>query len=265
MSPRWVRNALHLAMLDIERFNGAHVVDLPPGARVLVLAPHPDDESIGCGGLMRKYVTNGVSVKVVVMTDGRLGDPELRRMAPRDPARLSDEEALVARRIDEFQNALGVLGVEEWECLGFPDGELRTHVGATAGRLSCIMDAWRPDTVLLPFLTDRHEDHFATNSCLIAAAALAKAPWPKQLFCLGYEIWSPIYANLHVDIGAVMDIKRQAIRCHASQLRHDDYLGGIEGLNRYRAVSSLAPSAYAEAYFAAPLPVYQDLYDKILR
>jgi LmbE family N-acetylglucosaminyl deacetylase len=122
----------------------------------------------------------------------------------------------------------------------------------------------RPDVVLLPFLTDRHADHFATSRCFMAAVDAIAAPWTETIECLGYEVWSPIYANLSIDISACFETKRRAIACHASQLAHDDLLAGIEGLNRFRAVSGLVGGSHAEAYFRAPLPLFSSLYQRML-
>lgn len=258
-------NALHSAVVDLERYAPPRSLERPPGDRLLVLAPHPDDESIGCGGSLCKCADAGVPVHVVVLTDGSQGDPRLRDLAPDDPARRLGESRLVERRRSETEAALRVLGIDRVTFLGLPDGALREHAGEAAGHLAAILDDWRPDTVLLPFVTDRHADHFAANLCLMQAVERCQGAWPERLECLGYEVWSPIYANLVVDVSRVMERKRRAIRCHASQIEVLDYLAGIEGLNRYRAVSGLVDGDHAEAFFAAPLPVYRRLYRDLLR
>jgi N-acetylglucosamine malate deacetylase 1 len=236
---------------------------VPPGRRALVLAPHPDDESIGCGGTVHKYVQSGAAVRVVVLTDGRDGDPTLRRLARNDPARQRGEDELARRRKSETLAALQVLGVEDSCFLDGIDGALGRHAAPVTDRLADILAQWRPDTVLLPFLTDRHADHFATNGCLLDAVARIDAPWTESLSCLGYETWSPIYANLYVDISSAIEHKRRAVQCHASQLQFNDFLAGIEGLNRFRALSGLTEGTYAEAFFLAPLPTYRRLYHKL--
>jgi LmbE family N-acetylglucosaminyl deacetylase len=261
--PRWIKNALERSIVELERFYSPTTVQVPPGKRALVLAPHPDDESIGCGGTVHKYVQTGAAVRVVVLTDGRDGDPALRRLARDDPERQRGEAELALRRKAEALAALEVLGVEDSCFLDARDGELGKHVAAVAERLAAILSQWRPDIVLLPFLTDRHADHFATNGCLLEAVARIDAPWTESLSCLGYETWSPIYANLYVDISAAIELKRKAVQCHASQLQLFDFLAGIEGLNRFRALSGLTDGTYAEAFFHAPLATYRRLYHKL--
>jgi len=264
LAPTWVRNALERSIVELERFHPPRVVERPPGQRILVLAPHPDDESIGCGGTIARWVGAGAAVRVVVLTDGRQGDPEMKRRPSGDPVRREAETALARTRREEVLAALAVLGVAEHDLLALPDGALTDSVAAAAPRIADILAGWRPDLVALPFLTDRHADHFATNRCLMAALDEAQAAGHAGFDCLGYEIWSPIYANLYVDVSDAMERKRAAIRCHASQLEHGDLLAGVEGLNRYRAVSGMTGGEHAEAFFLAPLETYRALYRKLL-
>lgn len=262
--PRWIKNALERSIVELERFHPPRIVELPPGERVLLLAPHPDDETIGCGGTLRKYVDAGARVRVVILTDGRQGDPKLRRLAEGDPSRLRMEADLAARRRLEALAALDILGVEEREFLEARDGELSEAAGPVISKLARTLSQWRPDIVLLPFVTDRHVDHFAANRCFLEAIAQLKAGWTATLQCLGYEIWSPIYANLYVDITATIDWKLRALNCYQSQLEYKDFAAGVGGLNRFRAISGLVAGPYAEAFFLAPLPTYQRLYRSLL-
>ena len=66
-----------------------------------------------------------------------------------------------------------------------------------------------------------------------------------------------------MDISAAIELKRKAVQCHASQLQLFDFLAGIEGLNRFRALSGLTDGTYAEAFFHAPLATYRRLYHKL--
>jgi LmbE family N-acetylglucosaminyl deacetylase len=262
--PNWVKNPLERSIMELERFHPSRVDERPPGERVLVLAPHPDDETVGCGGTLRKYVDAGVHVKVVIMTDGRQGDPEIRRMAQDDPIRRHKEEGLVERRKREALAALDTLGVEDREFLEARDGELRASTAIVAPKLAHTLSQWRPDAVLLPFVTDRHRDHFATNGCFVEAIELLNSSWTVAIQCVAYEVWSPIYANVFVDISATMDFKRRALSCYQSQISEMDFAEGVEGLNRFRAISGMVGGDYAEAFFVAPLPNYRRLYRNLL-
>lgn len=234
------------------------VVDIPPGDRVLVLAPHPDDETIGCGGTIKKYIDAGKHVDVVILCDGRHGDPEVR--AIRDPAlRAERERALVALRRQEALTATRALGVTELTLLGAHDGHLSAANVPLLEALLRHFEAVRPDIVFVPFFLDRHHDHIAANACL--EAICGRLAWTKNMTCAAYEIWSPLVANTLVDISAEATSKWQAIAAYKSQLKDVDYLNGTQGLNRFRAVAGLLPDgAYAEAFFVSPIRTYLDLY-----
>ncbi|HET9652232.1 MAG TPA: PIG-L family deacetylase [Usitatibacter sp.] len=156
------------------------------------------------------------------------------------------------------RDALRVLGVERHDFLDARDGSLADAVPATGERLAAILAQWQPDVVMLPFMSDRHADHFAANRCLVDAAARLGTACDR-LECMAYESWSPLHANLYVDITPSVEAKRQAIRCHASQLAFEDYVAAIEGLNRYRAMAGRVRGTHAEAFFVAAFPDYRRL------
>lgn len=262
--PHWVKNALHDSIVELERFHPPSTMSRLPGERVLVLAPHPDDESIGCGGAICKYLEQGSRLLVVFVTDGRQGNRDLRALPADSPQRLQMELELVARRRREAHCALSILRVSESEFLDATDGELLHQINPVSERLAAIFSEFKPDIVMLPFLTDRHADHFAVNSCLVNAVERLQGEWLGRLQCFGYEIWSPIYANALVDISAYMRLKCDALECYQSQLGSSDYIAGMEGLNRFRAVSGMTGGRYAEAFFAVPYKTYYRLYQQLL-
>ena len=124
---------------------------VPGGA--LVLAPHPDDETIGCGLLMAEKATRGIPVAVAVATDGRHG---WYSPTPR-PASCDIAEI----RSREWNRALGLLGVppaDRFE-FGFPDGELSDHESELADRIGQLLRRVRPSQVYVTRSGDPHADH----------------------------------------------------------------------------------------------------------
>ena len=93
------------------------------GERLLVLAPHPDDEVIGCGGLIAKHLREGRAVRVVVATDGAEADQSV-----------GDRDAYRARRESESRRALAILGDADIHFLRFPDRALDDAVAGASAR-----------------------------------------------------------------------------------------------------------------------------------
>jgi len=189
--------------------------------RVLVVAPHMDDEVIGCGGTLVLHRTLQSDVRVVFVSDSS---------GAVDDARLADNLRDIRRaEMMKVSNALALDSVIE---LGFADGALMTHEEAIASRLAQELRTFRPPQVLCPFPADGHADHQATAVALALATRLAG--WHGEV--LAYEVWSTLWPNMAVDIGAVADEKGRLIRMYASEMRDRDYATAVLGLNRYRGM-----------------------------
>jgi LmbE family N-acetylglucosaminyl deacetylase len=204
---------------------------LDEARRVLVLAPHPDDECIGCGGLIARLVGLGVVVRVVLVTDGS-GAGGLPAGADR-------------LRQHEFLAALGRLGVAEHKMLGFPDGGLRPDAGLFDA-VAREFDSFAPNWVLCPCSADAHRDH----RCVAQAARRAARRCPAVQALLEYETWGLLPATHVLDIGTVMEAKMAALSEHVTALQQMDYAGATRGLARYRGllVTPGRPAAVAEAF-----------------
>jgi len=263
LRPHWMLNALALKLPDVETFAAPRLIELPAGSRLLVLAPHPDDESIGCGGTLAKWRDAGRMAKVLFLTDGRQGSRALRSMPGGDPSRAKAQDALIDARQREAHRALRALGIEDFVFANVPDGELRKHVDAIAQTIAELIDHDQPDLIMLPFLTDRHPDHAAAGACLLSGLRRLGRDRLLGLSCAGYEVWSPIYANSVVDISGWIERKTAAIAAYESQLRDTNYVEGALSLNRYRAISSLVPGSHAEAFYIAPAATYLALAERL--
>jgi len=221
---------------------------------VLVVAPHPDDETIGCGGVIRLYTLSTTPVTIVFVSDGRKGGG-LGELARKE--KTLAEEQLAATRRQEAQRAAGVLGVSDLVFLDLRDGEVQVsqeNVRLLREQLSRL----RPDVVFLPFLVDQHPDHLGTNALFLEAVAGMTPQLTAE--CWGYEVWTPVYANRIVDITRGADAKWEALRQYESQNGRLDYLTSTQGLNAFRQRSAYKAAGFAEAFFAASLSDYRDLY-----
>jgi N-acetylglucosamine malate deacetylase 1 len=224
----------------------------PEKSKVVVLAPHMDDEVLGCGGTIARHVAAGSDVTVIFLTDGRRGGVVVAGDDDSKPD-------IVAVRKSEARQVARILGIRNLIFLDAEDSRLRSDP-LVADRLREALYSERPDIVYLPFFLERHPDHRSANDVLQAATRGTKV----QFECRGYEVWSPLFANCLVAIDATIELKRQALSCYRSQLAQMDYMHAGIGLNAWRAMGLGVGSKFAEAFFAAPLAEYLRLYGSLL-
>jgi N-acetylglucosamine malate deacetylase 1 len=200
---------------------------------ILVIAPHPDDEAIGCGGAVCKHAARGDRVAVVFLTSGELGLKKLLR-----------EKAWTIREA-EAKRAAKILGAADTEFLHLPDWTAGDHVKQGARLLAPILQREQPEIIYLPHPLECHPDHQAALPILRAASRKAKFTEAKLL---GYEVWTPLSEHDSVeDISKTMPLKLRALRAHRSQLKEFDYVKAVRGLNEYRGVMA-GRCRYAEVF-----------------
>jgi LmbE family N-acetylglucosaminyl deacetylase len=204
---------------------------------VLVIAPHPDDEAIGCGGTVCLHADRGDRVTAVFLTSGELG---LKQLPPEQACRVRDAEAEAAAQV------LGLAGVS---FLRLPDWGVGDEIERAAAALRPVLERAEAELVYVPHADDAHPDHVAALPVLRAAlAGASRGAGPVMPSVLAYEVWTPMGEFDHVeDITAVMRRKLKAVRCHASQMTEFRYDQAIRGLNRYRGALA-ARCTYAEVF-----------------
>jgi N-acetylglucosamine malate deacetylase 1 len=227
----WVNTFRHG---NVQRLELPQRVDKPEGRRVLVIAPHPDDEAIGCGGTLLKHKDAGDRIVVAYMTDGERGDTFVSVQGAQ----------LIALRRNETELAARILGIHERVFCANPDTQLKLSEDTIEQMLS-LLGQHRPDVLYVPSYIDGHTDHQAAFQ--IVASALRRFEQEPAVYT--YEVWSPLVANCVVEID--MDRKLEAVRAYASQLGQDElYVSGCTGLAKYRAVSGLLRTdTYAECFW----------------
>jgi N-acetylglucosamine malate deacetylase 1 len=211
---------------------------------VLVVAPHPDDEAIGCGGTVCHHVVRGDRVSVVFLTSGELA---LKHLPCEEAWRIRESEAEAAAA------ALGLAGVTFLRC---PDWSVGDRVEEAAAGLRPVLEREGPQLVYLPHPGDEHPDHRAALP--VTRAALRGFPGRPPV-ALGYEVWTPLEGYDRVeDISTVMRQKLRAVRCYASQLGYFRYDRAVRGLNQYRGALG-GRCDYAEVFqrqdLSLPRPV----------
>jgi len=212
----------------------------PPRGRVAVVAPHPDDETIGCGGVLALHRRQGDEVHVVVVSDGERGDPD-GRYAPHG------HQGYVELRRDECRRAARVLDAAEPVFLGFHDQQIAPDA-ALCGALARVLERLAPAVVYHPPALEVHPDHHAVG---VAVGAIARdLPCAPRLFA--YEIWVPVVPTHVIDVSDVWPVKQAALEQYASQLAYNDYVRAAAGLNAYRTI--FLPSARFVEAFAETTP-----------
>ena len=157
----------------------------PGNETVVVLAPHMDDEVLGCGGTMARHVRAGAKVIVVFLTDGRYPHAYLDR-PPADREHLHRE--VIARRKLEAARAGDVLGVRERHFLDANPTSFDSD-RSVAMALRVILQEIRPSIVYLPSFLERHPDHRTTGAVLDRATAATDLDFE----CRAYEDGPPSF------------------------------------------------------------------------
>lgn len=197
----------------------------------LVIVAHPDDMEIGCGGTVARWVEEGWTVRLVVVTDGGAGGPDdATDVSPEARRRISEQ------RKAEQREAARILGLASVDFLDYPDGQLEPTLELRRDLVRLIR-RYRPQVLVIPS-PDRnwspayqvgryHPDHLAVGQAALAAAYPAAGnAWDfPELLREGLaphhvqEIWvinAPVL-NHAVDISTTLERKLAALRAHRSQ------------------------------------------------
>jgi len=227
--PRTMPPALRELARAIRAGDGAVTVGLPVAETALIVAPHPDDETVLAGGTAAALAAEGCRVHVVVATDGE---------ATRGST-LSDARIREARR-REVAAACRVLGAEEPTLLGHPDGGLEGLREGLTTDLDEVLGRIRPQVVFVPWWLDGHPDHRAVCRSLADAEIGGMEIWCG-------EVWTALVPNRIVDYTAFADVKESALGEHHTAAEAID-LSAFLGRDRFRSLAGLRGVGTAEAF-----------------
>jgi LmbE family N-acetylglucosaminyl deacetylase len=234
----------------------ARVTPMPPRGRVLVIAPHPDDETFGPGATLALHARQGDPIHAVFVCSGIQGDPD----------GLFDRDKLPLMREAEARAAGAILGIGRFTFFGYPDnlndadygsvfGDLprggdaqrRALVDGLASRLSDVVGAERPDVVYHPWAGEVNADHWAVAMAIERARA-THPEWRGAVCFFGYEIWAACQPDVVVDVSDTFDVKIRAIAEYRSQLAYHDYGPVVRGLAAYRSLLLERGATWGEAF-----------------
>ena len=195
---------------------------------ILVVAPHHDDEVIGCGGTIANVTRNGHQVDVIYMTAGNVGIPGVER-----------SEA-IKKREAEAQQACMILGVHK--PIFYATGSGTGYSIALVKEIVQILRNGPYDGLVFPHPDEKDRDHRVTHEVVGEASWVASSKYfpelgePVQLkTILMYEVWTPMQVfNTQYDVSDTFETKRDALVKYHSQLTAEQ-ANRILGLNTYRA------------------------------
>ncbi|MEM7746920.1 MAG: PIG-L deacetylase family protein [Pseudomonadota bacterium] len=214
---------------------------------VLIVAAHPDDEVLGCGGTAARHVAEGSSVAVQFLSDG-------------ETARGSHLASKVQSRKDAARQACSALGIDQIRFGDFSDNQLDSiPMLQVVQVIETAISKYQPDLVYTHHRGDVNIDHEIANravltacrplpnssvTCIRAFEVLSSTEWATASFTPSFQ------PNLYVDISKHLSRKLAVMQHYADELRpfpHSRSTEGIEALARYRGIS--AGVAAAEAFF----------------
>lgn len=194
--------------------------------RFLIVAPHPDDECIGTGGILTLYPKQ---CTVIVLTDGRQGQGNV---APEKEKSIRKQEF-----IEEMQCA----GITSFQMLDYQDGTLMQHTDCLFG-----IDLSMYTKIFVTGMHDGHADHTAACISVFQAVRQQKAETAEVFL---YEVHVPLREVTHVlDITGVLNKKVELIRFHKSQIQGIEYDKLAENLAWYRGLQNGMKGCCLEAY-----------------
>lgn len=211
---------------------------------MLIIAPHPDDEVLGCGGIIKKFTDHGIIVNVLVITRGK---KEI----------YSDKRIENVRK--EARNAHKLLGIENTMFLDFPAPDLDTiSISELSVAISNIINKFKPVTIFIPHRGDIHHDHKAVFTASLVAARPVNNYLVKRIYSyetLSETEWAAPFGDdafipdYFVNISNEFQFKLKAMKCFKSQIRefpNPRSLKAIESLAQFRGSS--VGFDYAEAF-----------------
>ncbi len=206
----------------------------------LIIAAHPDDEALGCGGAMARLAAEGVKVHIVFLADGVGARPMSK----------DEHDHSLEQRQEAGRHAAAILGCNEPHFFDFPDNQLDTvPLLELAQTIEKLIDELAPDTVITHHGGDLNIDHRRVHDAVLTACRPQNGHPVRRIWCFevasSTEWQSPVPAsafcpNLFIDIGSTLRQKIEALEAYEKEMRdwpHSRSIQAVEHLARWRGAS----------------------------
>ncbi|MDO5752141.1 PIG-L deacetylase family protein [Arthrobacter sp.] len=236
------------------------------GQRVLVVSPHADDETYGCAGTIARIKSLGGEAFVLL---GSLGGVDHYGSASRGETM---HRVSANTRLDEFNTAMGLLKVDDWDVM-FPQESMHLALDTVPrkdlvriierdSRLS--VQNIQPTMLLIPSISYNQDHEALFRACMTASRPGLRTERHFIPHVLAYDntslFWSPeherFHPNFYIDVSEFLDVKLNALRAHASQIRGPLFHGSPEGLDLQTQLRGREISVHAAEGFVTHRTVF---------
>lgn len=185
-----------------------------PSKKIMVIAPHPDDETLGCGGTLLRYAAAGNELHWIIVT------------------KMDESSAIFRERVESRKNEIKrvsqAYGFHQVHCFDFLTTQLDSLPKSDLiARFSAVFDRVKPDELLLPFPGDIHSDHEIVFECASASAKCFRHPSISRI--LAYEVLSetdygisPVKSTFNptvfVDVSTYIDQKIEIMKIYLNEM-----------------------------------------------
>lgn len=186
-----LKNIIRLVRVQYLKIRGNFKKEFEPVGKILIVAPHPDDEALGCGGLIARLCTEKKPPHIAVLTGG---GGSLRARSD-----ISEIEVVNARRKLTLNSANQFgLPKENIHFFDFKDGDIGAHPESEMSQLRQLIDNLGPDNILVPHNGEGWSDHLATRDIGIELAPGNAVVWEYCVWMWYYNVWNLDWKNAAV-------------------------------------------------------------------
>ncbi len=245
----WISDHPEYANQEIKNFDPSAYA----GENAVVLSPHPDDETIGCGGAMIKLLASDAKVTVIQMTDGN------------DTLSLVDAPPEIGStiRLKEADDIAEVLQLTEQVLLKASAIGYK-YEDSHAEKFLEVLERNKPKLIFVPFINDPHHAHVSANLILVEALKRSSLIL-DDITILSYEVWSCVPTNVFCEIDNEFDKKCEALMKFRTAMKVEDYVSNCKEINAYHSYKLFKKKGFSEVFFSLNGTEYLNLVENEMK